>query len=70
MTTSQTSGRHDLSSYRPDGLAVEAVTQSAGSPMPKMPPLNPLHVFHVAARSGSFSRAAQEMGVTQSTLEE
>ncbi len=30
--------------------------------MPKMPPLNPLHVFHVAARSGSFSRAAQEMG--------
>lgn len=36
--------------------------------MPKMPPLNPLHVFHVAARSGSFSRAAQEMGVTQSAV--
>ena len=36
--------------------------------MPKMPPLNPLHAFHVAARSGSFSRAAQEMGVTQSAV--
>ena len=36
--------------------------------MPKMPPLNPMHVFHIAARSGSFSRAAQEMGVTQSAV--
>jgi len=30
-----------------------------------MPPLNPLHVFEVAARLGSFTRAAEKMRVTQ-----
>lgn len=30
-----------------------------------IPPLNPLHVFDRAARHGSFTRAAEELGVTQ-----
>ncbi len=30
-----------------------------------MPPLNPLHVFEVAARLGSFTKAAEKMRVTQ-----
>jgi LysR family glycine cleavage system transcriptional activator len=33
-----------------------------------MPPLNPLHVFAVAARLGSFTRAAEELGVSQSAV--
>lgn len=33
-----------------------------------IPPLNPLHVFEVAARLGNFTRAAQELNVTQSTV--
>lgn len=33
-----------------------------------LPPLNPLHVFEVAARLGSFSRAAEELNVTQSAV--
>lgn len=32
------------------------------------PPLNPLHVFEVAARTGSFTAAAEEMNVTQSAV--
>ena len=33
-----------------------------------MPPLNPLHVFEAAARLSSFTRAADELGVTQSAV--
>ncbi len=33
-----------------------------------IPPLNPLHVFEVAARLGSFAEAAEELGVTQSAV--
>jgi LysR family transcriptional regulator, glycine cleavage system transcriptional activator len=33
-----------------------------------MPPLNPLYVFEVAARSGGFGKAAQELNVTQSAV--
>ena len=37
--------------------------------MPKpVPPLNPLLVFVAAARAGSFSGAAEELGVTQSAV--
>jgi len=37
--------------------------------MPRtLPPLNPLHAFEVASRLGSFSRAAEEMGVTPSAV--
>ncbi|WP_188608311.1 LysR substrate-binding domain-containing protein [Chelatococcus reniformis] len=34
----------------------------------RMPPLNPLHVFEVAARLGGFTRAAEELNVTQSAV--
>lgn len=34
----------------------------------RMPPLNPLHVFEVAARMGGFGRAASELNVTQSAV--
>ena len=33
-----------------------------------IPPLNPLHVFEAASRLGTFTRAAQELGVTQSAV--
>lgn len=33
-----------------------------------IPPLNPLHVFEVAARLGSFTKAAEELNVTQSAV--
>jgi LysR family glycine cleavage system transcriptional activator len=33
-----------------------------------IPPLNPLHVFEVASRLGSFTRAAEELNVTQSAV--
>lgn len=33
-----------------------------------LPPLNPLHVFDVAARVGSFAQAAVELNVTQSAV--
>lgn len=33
-----------------------------------LPPLNPLRVFDVAARLGSFTRAAAELGVTQAAV--
>lgn len=33
-----------------------------------MPPLNPLHVFEAAARLLSFTRAADELGITQSAV--
>lgn len=33
-----------------------------------VPPLNPLHVFEVAARLESFTRAAEELNVTQSAI--
>ena len=33
-----------------------------------LPPLNPLHVFEVAARHLSFTRAASELGVTQPAI--
>jgi LysR family glycine cleavage system transcriptional activator len=33
-----------------------------------LPPLNPLHVFDVAARVGSFAQAATELNVTQSAV--
>jgi len=37
--------------------------------MPRtLPPLNPLHVFEVASRLGSFSRAAEELHVTPSAI--
>lgn len=36
--------------------------------MRTIPPLNPLHVFEVAARMGSFTKAANELGVTQSAV--
>jgi LysR family glycine cleavage system transcriptional activator len=35
---------------------------------PRMPPLNPLRVFEVAARLGAFNKAALELGVTQSAV--
>ncbi|WP_419829928.1 LysR substrate-binding domain-containing protein [Methylobacterium sp.] len=34
----------------------------------RIPPLNPLHVFEVAARVNGFSRAANELNVTQSAV--
>lgn len=34
----------------------------------KFPSLNALRVFDVAARSGSFKQAAQQLGVTQSAV--
>lgn len=36
--------------------------------MRTIPPLNPLHVFEVAARLGNFTRAANELRVTQSAV--
>ncbi len=36
--------------------------------MRPVPPLNPLHVFEVAARLGSFTQAAEELRVTQSAV--
>ncbi|MCZ4292228.1 LysR substrate-binding domain-containing protein [Hoeflea alexandrii] len=33
-----------------------------------LPPLNPLHVFEVASRLGSFTKAAKELNVTQSAV--
>ena len=33
-----------------------------------VPPFNPLHVFAVAARLGSFTRASEELGVSQSAV--
>lgn len=33
-----------------------------------VPPLNPLHVFEVAARLGNFTKAAHELRVTQSAI--
>lgn len=33
-----------------------------------IPPLNPLHVFEVASRLGSFTKAADELNVTQSAV--
>src|SRR3546814_7554285 len=33
-----------------------------------IPPLNPLRVFDVAARLGSFTKAAEELNVTQSAV--
>lgn len=34
----------------------------------RLPPLNPLHAFEVVARHGSFTKAAGELGVTQSAV--
>jgi len=34
----------------------------------RLPPLNPLHAFEAAARHGSFTRAAEELQVTQSAV--
>jgi LysR family glycine cleavage system transcriptional activator len=34
----------------------------------RLPPLNPLHVFDVAARSASFTEAADELSVTQAAV--
>jgi LysR family glycine cleavage system transcriptional activator len=34
----------------------------------RIPPLNPLHVFETAARLGNFTRAADELHVTQSAV--
>ncbi len=34
----------------------------------RIPPLNPLHVFEAAARLGNFTRAAEELHVTQSAV--
>ncbi len=34
----------------------------------RIPPLNPLHVFEAAARLGSFTKAAEELNVTQSAV--
>ncbi|MCK9553596.1 LysR substrate-binding domain-containing protein [Aquamicrobium sp.] len=36
--------------------------------MRPIPPLNPLHVFEVAARLGNFTKAAKELRVTQSAV--
>lgn len=36
--------------------------------MPRLPPLNALKCFEAAARAGSFSRAADELHVTQSAV--
>lgn len=33
-----------------------------------IPPLNPLHVFEVVARTGNFTKAARELRVTQSAV--
>jgi LysR family glycine cleavage system transcriptional activator len=38
------------------------------SPMSRLPSLNALRCFEAAARSGSFSRAAEELNVTQSAV--
>jgi LysR family glycine cleavage system transcriptional activator len=40
----------------------------ATGPMKSLPPLNPLHVFAVVARCGSFTKAAEELRVTQSAV--
>ena len=37
-------------------------------PRPPLPPLNALRAFEAAARLGSFSRAAEEIGVTQGAI--
>ena len=34
----------------------------------RIPPLNPLHVFEVASRLGNFTKAADELNVTQSAV--
>src|SRR5260221_13205150 len=36
--------------------------------MPRLPPLNALKCFEAAARAGSFSRAADDLHVTQSAV--
>ncbi|WP_142846182.1 LysR family transcriptional regulator [Telmatospirillum sp. J64-1] len=36
--------------------------------MRTIPPLNPLHVFETSARLGNFTKAAEELGVTQSAV--
>jgi LysR family glycine cleavage system transcriptional activator len=38
------------------------------SKLTSLPPLNPLHVFAVASRLGSFTKAARELNVTQSAV--
>lgn len=41
---------------------------SVKPPRPPLPPLNALRAFEAAARLGSFSRAAEEIGVTQGAI--
>lgn len=41
---------------------------SVRPPRPPLPPLNALRAFEAAARLGSFSRAAEEIGVTQGAI--
>jgi LysR family transcriptional regulator, glycine cleavage system transcriptional activator len=56
FATSKRSGNDEENSCLEDGMAR------------KMPPLNPLHVFEASARLGSFTKAAEELGVTQSAV--
>jgi LysR family glycine cleavage system transcriptional activator len=37
-------------------------------PRPRLPPLNALRAFEAAARSGSFAKAAEELGVTAGAI--
>ncbi|MFA7666407.1 MAG: LysR family transcriptional regulator, partial [Burkholderiaceae bacterium] len=34
----------------------------------RIPPLNPLHVFEVVARTGNLTRAADELHISQSAV--
>src|SRR5258706_7827088 len=45
----------------------DPVTRLVSRPIP-LPSLNGLHVFETAARLMSFTRAAQELGVTQTAV--
>jgi LysR family transcriptional regulator, glycine cleavage system transcriptional activator len=48
---------------------VSSLSSQQGLPMPRrLPPLNALRVFEVAARSANFTHAAQELGVSQAAV--
>src|SRR5688572_31662937 len=39
-----------------------------GSPMSRLPPLSAIRAFEAAARHGSFTKAADELGMTQAAV--
>ena len=64
----QEDGRGEQSDW-PQGLVPGQTPLSRSGAMKlQTPPLNPLHVFCIAARCNSFTEAAQELSVTQAAV--